>query len=83
MEWGPVRIELHQALCLVRSGDPSQGARHATATLARLPVAHRTVAVVGLGEQVLAAVPPGERRHAAVQELRQLVAPEVTPLQHP
>ena len=76
MERGPVQIELHQALCLVRSGDPSQGARHATATVARLPVAHRTGAVVGLGEQALAAMPPGERRHTAVQELRQLVTPE-------
>lgn len=45
--------------------------------------AHRTAAVVGVGEQVLAAMPPGERRHGAVQELRQLVTPEFTPLQHP
>ncbi|MFE3445465.1 hypothetical protein ACFXNW_20745 [Nocardia sp. NPDC059180] len=70
---GPVQIELQRALCLVRGGDPSQGTDYATTTLAALPAEYRTRFVMGLGEQVLAAVPPGDRRTSTARELRELL----------
>ncbi|MEU4341708.1 hypothetical protein AB0H00_10610 [Nocardia sp. NPDC023852] len=70
---GPVQIELQRALCLVRSGDPSQGTRYATMTLDGLPTEHRTRFVMGLGEQVLAAVRSDQRRTPAVRELHELL----------
>lgn len=74
---GPVQIELQRALCLVRSGDPSQGTRYATTTLEGLPTEHRTRFVMGLGEQVLAAVASDQRRKPAAQELHELLRDDV------
>jgi hypothetical protein len=70
---GPVQIELQRALCQVRTGDSGQGAQHATATIEGLPAEHRTRYVTSLGEQVMAAIPPGDRRGAAAQELADLI----------
>jgi hypothetical protein len=70
---GPIQIELQRALCLVSAGDPSEGTAYATTMLDRLPVEHRTRYVMGLGEQVLAAVPKDQRRIASVRELHELL----------
>lgn len=70
---GPVQIELQRALCLVSTGDPSQGAGYATTILQGLPTEHRTRFVVGLGEQVLAAVPSDQRRTHSARELDELL----------
>ncbi|MEV6254460.1 hypothetical protein AB0L97_14515 [Nocardia sp. NPDC051911] len=70
---GPVQIELQRAICLVSAGDPTEGAGHATTTLAGLPIEHRTRFVMGLGEQVLAAVPKGQRRMRSALELHELL----------
>lgn len=70
---GPVQIELQRALCLVKAGDPMEGAGHATTTLAGLPTEHRTRFVMGLGEQVLAAVSKGERPTRSALELHELL----------
>ncbi|MGK8523511.1 hypothetical protein ACRS6B_19070 [Nocardia asteroides] len=70
---GPVQIELQRALCLVAAGDPSEGARYATTTLERLPTEHRTRFVMGLGEQVFAAVPMDQRRTRSARELHELL----------
>ncbi|WP_024803138.1 hypothetical protein [Nocardia sp. BMG51109] len=71
---GPTQIELQRALCRVRSGDCAEGARHATATVERLPAeGYRTRFVMGLTEQVFDAIPPEERGRTAVTELRELI----------
>lgn len=70
---GPVQIELQRALCLVAAGDPTEGAGYATATLERLPTEHRTRFVMGLGEQVLAAVPENQRRTRSARGLHELL----------
>jgi hypothetical protein len=70
---GPVQIELQRALCLVAAGDPLEGAGHATTTLERLPSEHRTRFVMGLGEQVFAAVPDDQRRTRHARELYELL----------
>ncbi len=70
---GPVQIELQRALCLASAGDPSEGAGYATTTLEELPVEHRTRYVMGLGEQVLAAVPREHRRTRNARELHELL----------
>lgn len=70
---GPLQIELQRALCQVRSGDSSAGTDYATTTLDELPTEHRTRFVMGLGEQVLAAVPPGQRRIPTARELHELL----------
>ncbi len=70
---GPVQIELQRALCLVTAGDPTEGTAYATATLERLPTEHRTRFVMGLGEQVLAAVPKKQRRARNALGLHQLL----------
>ncbi|MGH3835401.1 MAG: helix-turn-helix domain-containing protein [Pseudonocardiaceae bacterium] len=61
-------IELLRALCLVRSGDLTQGARHAQATITNLPVMYRNRPVVDLGQKVLGAIPVHERRQSWAKE---------------
>ncbi|WP_181718740.1 hypothetical protein [Nocardia gipuzkoensis] len=70
---GPVQIELQRALCLVAAGDPTEGAGYAATTLERLPTEHRTRFVLGLGEQVLAAVPKNQRRTRSARGLHELL----------
>ncbi|MGH3569735.1 MAG: hypothetical protein ACRDRH_27730 [Pseudonocardia sp.] len=61
---GPAQIELQRALCLVRSGDPAEGARHAQAVITGLPVMHRLRPVADLGQKVFSAIPVSERRRS-------------------
>ncbi|WP_373862833.1 hypothetical protein, partial [Nocardia amamiensis] len=79
---GPIKIELQRALCLARSGDYNEGARHATAALERLPIECRTKFETGLGEQVLTAIPPDARGRTGPEELRELIQLDVTHKQH-
>ncbi|MGH3570116.1 MAG: hypothetical protein ACRDRH_29740, partial [Pseudonocardia sp.] len=60
----PAQIELQRALCLVRSGDPAQGAGHAQAIITGLPVMHRLRPVADLGLKVFSAIPMSERRRS-------------------
>jgi tetratricopeptide (TPR) repeat protein len=67
----PAQIELQRALCLVRSGDLTQGTRHAQATITNLPVMHRIRPVADLGQRVLGSIPAHERRRGWAQEYRE------------
>jgi len=66
----PAQLELHRAMCLVRSGDVTEGTRHAQAVITNLPAAHRIRPILDLGRTVLAAIPPPERDRTRVQEYR-------------
>ncbi len=66
----PAQLELHRAMCLVRSGDVNEGARHAQAVIATLPAAHRIRPIVDLGRTVLGAIPPAQRDRPNIQEYR-------------
>ncbi|WP_433657992.1 hypothetical protein ACQPW1_39590 [Nocardia sp. CA-128927] len=70
---GPIQIYLQHALCLVRSGGHEDGASHATETIEGLRSDYRTRFVMGLGEQVLAAVPPERRHRPAVKDLHEVL----------
>ncbi|MGH3838387.1 MAG: hypothetical protein ACRDSF_22235 [Pseudonocardiaceae bacterium] len=65
------QIELHRALCLTRSGDFTQGTRHAQTTITNLPVMHRIRPVADLGQRVLGVIPAHERRRSWAQEYRE------------
>ncbi len=67
----PAQIELQRALCLVRSGDITQGTRHAQTTITDLPVMHRIRPVADLGQKVLSVIPAHERRQSWAQEYRE------------
>jgi hypothetical protein len=68
------QIQLHQALCMVKSGDCSGGARHASHVLADLPDEQRTEVVLEVARSVARAVPASERRDSEVVELREGLA---------
>lgn len=61
-------IELLRSLCLVRSGDFTQGARHAQTTITNLPVMYRNRPVADLAQKVLSAIPAHERRQSWAKE---------------
>ncbi|MGH3775527.1 MAG: helix-turn-helix domain-containing protein [Pseudonocardiaceae bacterium] len=67
----PAQIELQRALCLVRSGDFTQGTRHAQTTITNLPVMHRIRPVADLGQRVLDVIPARERQQGWAQEYRE------------
>ncbi|WP_040774798.1 hypothetical protein [Nocardia pneumoniae] len=79
---GRLGIELQRALCHVRTGDSTEGARHATATLEVFPAESRTRFEIWLGEQVLAAIPPDERGRTASAELHEAIRSNVTADRH-
>jgi transcriptional regulator with XRE-family HTH domain len=73
---GPAQVELHRATCLIVSGDPSEGARHAIRTIEAIPVEHRDDAVVHrTAALALDLVPAGARHLPAVVEARERLAP--------
>jgi hypothetical protein len=78
----PTQIELLRALSLVRSGDCTEGARHATAMMEQLPAEYRSRVAMGLSEQVFDAIPPEERGRAAVAELRELIRSDAITQRH-
>ncbi len=65
---GPAEIELQRALCLVRSGDLAQGARHAQTIITNLPVMHRIRTVADLAEKVHGSIPAHQRRQSWAKE---------------
>ncbi|MBN1174078.1 MAG: hypothetical protein JXA67_18035, partial [Micromonosporaceae bacterium] len=67
---GCVQVRLHQALCLVRQGDVSQGVQHAHLVLDGLPATHRIGMVREVAHHVLQAVPSVEHRRGDVAALR-------------
>jgi hypothetical protein len=68
--FGPVKIKLQQALCLVRTGDVAPGVEHAHTVMTGLPREHHDRVIVDLGRKVLDAVPVGERGRDGVREFR-------------
>lgn len=66
----PAQLELHRAMCLVRSGDVAEGTRHAQAVITGLPAAQRIRPIVDLGRTVLGAIPAAQRDRPGVQEYR-------------
>jgi hypothetical protein len=60
----PAQIELQRAICIVGSGDPLTGVRHAQDVITGLPVMHRIRPIADLGNRVLkAAAMPGRHQN--------------------
>ncbi|MEV7008786.1 hypothetical protein [Streptosporangium sp. NPDC051022] len=72
-----VQLALLQAIGYVRSGDVTEGVRHAQAVYEAYPVEHRTTMVTRLADDVLEAVPAAERRGSSVAGYRELLASPV------
>jgi hypothetical protein len=71
----PARVELHRATCLIVTGDPGEGARHAVRILKALPDAHRhDVTVRQAGALALSRVPERARQMPDVVAARELLA---------
>jgi hypothetical protein len=69
------QVELHRATCLIVTGDPSEGARHAVRILQGLPAAHRNdVTVRRAGALALSRVPDRARQMPDVVAARELLA---------
>lgn len=68
------RVHLDRAMCLVRDGDVTEGARHAADSFVALPQPQRTRLVRHAAHDVLAAIPEKAQRHPAVAEYRGLLA---------
>jgi hypothetical protein len=73
------QIRLHQAMCLVRRGEPVAGAMHAHSALADLPTEQQTEVVREVARSVIRLVPPRTQRHSQVAELRELLALPAAP----
>jgi hypothetical protein len=74
------QIRLHQAMCLVRSGDPTTGATHARQALAELPADQHTEVVREVARSVVRLMPPEAERRSEVAELRELLALPAAPV---
>jgi transcriptional regulator with XRE-family HTH domain len=68
------QIELLRALARSRSGDVTEGVRHAHAALAGLPTIHRTAMIKELAHNVLPPPSADARDRADVQTYRELLA---------
>lgn len=73
------QIRLHQAMCLVRQGDPTAGAAHARRALAELPGDQQTEVVREVARSVVRMVSPGGQGQSEVAELRELLALPAAP----
>jgi len=69
----PVQIELLQAFVRIRSGDVTEGIRHAQATLQKVPDEHRTNMIVELAHRVLQPVAADARKRADVTAYHELL----------
>jgi hypothetical protein len=68
-------FELNTAVALIRSGDPSQGARHVVTTVEALPDGYRHSALIRQNAaRVLELVPASAGRMPAVSDARELLA---------
>lgn len=70
---GPAQIELQRALCLVRSGDVTDGLHHARQVLDGHPASDRIRPILDLARRVHDVVPAEQRQHAAVAEYRRFL----------
>jgi transcriptional regulator with XRE-family HTH domain len=68
------QIRLHQAMCLVRTGDPIVGAAHAREALTDLPADQHTEVVREVARSVMRLMPPSAECQPEVAELRELLA---------
>ncbi|GAA3076012.1 hypothetical protein GCM10010485_12020 [Streptosporangium carneum] len=71
------QLALLQATGHVRSGDVTEGVRHAQAAYAACPAEQRATMVTRLADEVLEAVPAAERRSPSVTGYRELLASPV------
>ncbi len=69
----PVQIELLQAFVRTRSGDVTEGIRHAQTTLEKVPAEHRTNMIVELAQRVLQPVAADARKRADVTAYHELL----------
>ncbi|GHH66736.1 hypothetical protein GCM10017673_12770 [Streptosporangium violaceochromogenes] len=69
-----VQLTLLQAMGHVRSGDVTEGVRHAQAAYEAHPAEQRSTMVTRLADEVLEAVPAAEKGHATVTGYRELLA---------
>src|SRR5262249_24913930 len=67
---GPVKIGLHRALCMVRTGDVASGIEDAPTVMTGLPRERHDSVIVGLGRTVLDAVPVAEQGRDGVRAYR-------------
>ncbi|MEV8637222.1 hypothetical protein AB0395_36825 [Streptosporangium sp. NPDC051023] len=72
-----VQLALLQAMGHVRSGDVTEGVRHAQAVYETYPAEQRTTMVTRLADEVLEAVPVAERGGSSVADYRELLASPV------
>jgi hypothetical protein len=68
------QIQLHQAMCLVRNGDPTTGVAHARRALTDLPADQHTEVVREVARSVVRLMPSATQRQPEVAELRELLA---------
>jgi hypothetical protein len=74
----PAQVELHRSTCLIVTGDPAEGARHALRTLQALPSdCHRDVLVRHTAALALSKIPVRARRLPDVVQARELLALQV------
>jgi tetratricopeptide (TPR) repeat protein len=67
------QVQLHQALGLVKSGDPEAGAAHAQRVITDLPEAQRIEVVLEVARSVVQTIPPAERHRPEATALRELL----------
>lgn len=72
-----VKVQLHEALCLVRNGDIDEGTKHATVVLDACPPQYRYHTIMATGRSVLGVIPRNEQHRPIVNELRQMLTPGV------
>jgi hypothetical protein len=70
---GRTQVQLHQGLCLVVSGDPCQGARHAADVFGSLSPQFRGGHMQTSAAMVLKALPPHAMQLPAAQQVRELM----------
>ena len=67
-------FEVNRAVCLIRGGDPSEGARHVAGAVRALPPGYRQSATMRRASRALDLVPAGAAGAPAVTEARELLA---------
>lgn len=66
-------------MCLVNSGDVTEGINHAQQVIDALPAAHRPDDVLVLARSAADAVPYADRHRPAVTTLREIAVAQVVP----
>jgi tetratricopeptide (TPR) repeat protein len=72
---GRTQVELYKSICIIRGGDPTEGARHAVRTFQALPSSYQNDAVVRrTATLMLKSVPDDAAGLSAISEARELLA---------